>query len=292
MAGPLRPQPALGLAWSDLAAVHDPGGLLMFPVAGDKLGVAWVFIAPKSAMPPAAVLAAEKYFKAKGYLATNAQHSSASLTVLDPPAAGRAAGARVLFVAANCYGVANSRAAAEAIVGTSAAQSLAGEANFKRLMTTSGGDKPAATGDVSFYLRPFDLWERSRAAGGPAKEKPPAANAAASKTSASKQAKAAKSKSPDEAKSAGKSKAGGAKSGAKPKRAKQEPEDELAAARASDWTVCTRSGAWWSLTGRNPANGKSVPRSWRRDRTVASCDWWPSKRASSTRHPSGSAPTR
>ena len=230
MAGPLRPQPALGLAWSDLATVHDPGGLVIFPLPNSKMGVAWIFVAPKSTTPPAALAAAEKYFKAKGFLAKKLTQSGASLTVLDPPAAQKTATTRVLFVADGFYGVANSRAAADALVATSADKSLGSSASFAKLLTTSGTDKPARTGDVSFYLRPMEMWELNRAAE-PADKKTPAAKATA-KSSASDKSKSAKAKPPENTKAAGGSKsATKAKAAAKPKRAKHEPEDKLAAAR-------------------------------------------------------------
>ncbi len=159
-ASPMRIRPTFGFDWSDLAGVHDPGGLAIFPLPDGSMGVAWLFVsAEANAAAGACVVAAEGYFKQQGYRSTTVQRTAGTLTLWQPPATRSSDSPRVLFVAKGFYGVANSQGAADALLNVTADQSLAAEASFKKVLPTlSDGTSPGAA-DVSFFVQPFGLGE-------------------------------------------------------------------------------------------------------------------------------------
>ena len=109
-------------------------------------------------MTPACLTAAASYFHERGFHGTVEERSGANFTRYDPPATHKEEASRVLFATATIYGVANSQAAADTLVGLSV-----GAASGKRARGPSfSGALPAAdaadSAQVRFFARPFDLW--------------------------------------------------------------------------------------------------------------------------------------
>ena len=158
LAGPLHLRPAFGFDWNDLAKVHDAGGLVIFPLKDGSSGAAWIFTPAEPRREPAECLtAAGRYFEQKDFRSTSMQRKDVNLTLLQPPAARKSESPRVLFTAATFYGVANSQAAAEAVLATAANRSLAGQAGLKESLPPA--ESQAATADVSLFVKPFELLE-------------------------------------------------------------------------------------------------------------------------------------
>ncbi len=115
-ASPLHLRPAFGFDWADLAAVRDPGGIVIFRLGDNTAGAAWVFT-PASPVDnqPALLAAASRYFTGRGYRTTTEQRPRGTLTLLVPRDA-KSGSARAMFVGQGFYGAANTQAAAEAIL--------------------------------------------------------------------------------------------------------------------------------------------------------------------------------
>ncbi len=175
-ASPLHLRPAFGFDWVDLAAVRDPGGIVIFRLPDDAPGAAWIFTSDSPLdKPPTVFAAATKYFTARGYRAATEQRPQGTLTVLSPPDAKTGA-PRAFFVAKGFYGAANSKAAAESILNVTPENSLAALAEFKELAPADKSAAPASAADVNFRARPLelqDLFTRSREEGAEAKKDKP-----------------------------------------------------------------------------------------------------------------------
>ena len=61
-ASPLHLRPAFGFDWVDLAAVHDGGGLVIFPLADGEPGAAWIFVSSTPIETTPAIIAAATAF--------------------------------------------------------------------------------------------------------------------------------------------------------------------------------------------------------------------------------------
>lgn len=226
LASPMRLRPSFGFDWSDLTSVRDPGGVVIFPLPDGTMGVAWLFISDKEIdQVPPNLAAAASYFKQKGYRESSVKRTAGGLTVLTPPTARPSESTRVLFVAKEFYGVANSQATADAVLNVTADQSLAAGATFKKLVLSGAGEKSTNTADVSFFLRPIELLELMQTSEGPASD--------------AKDKKDTKGKQ-DQKAAKGKTKAG-AKKDKLDKKDKKKPKaaegdrDDVAAARRLGW---------------------------------------------------------
>lgn len=160
LATPLYMRPAFGFDWNDLAGVREPGGMAIFPLAGGAQGSVWLFITAQGVdQTPACLAVATEFFKAQGYRATTEQRAIGTLTVLTPPAARKGATPRAFFTGPGLYGVANSPAAAEAILSVKAETSLAAQGVFKQLPPAGAQGDPHSAAAVSFCVRPIELRE-------------------------------------------------------------------------------------------------------------------------------------
>jgi len=158
-ASPLHLRPAFGFDWSDLAAVAEPGGIVIFRLADGEAGAAWVFVSESPLdKSPAIIATAHKFFTSRGYRATTEKHPQGTLTLLSPQNSQTGL-PRALFVGRGFYGAANSKAAAEAIMNVTPANSLAQQAGFKELAPTDKNDGQASASDVNFRARPLELYE-------------------------------------------------------------------------------------------------------------------------------------
>ncbi|MCH8924205.1 MAG: hypothetical protein IIA67_13780, partial [Planctomycetes bacterium] len=165
MAGPLNLRPAVGFDWSDLAELHEPGGLFVFPLAESKLGVAWIFGGSSSETLPGPLAAAERYFRAKGFSSSIVRHEAAELIVLKPAGKEQGESPRVLFVARDFYGVANSQEAAAVLLAVQPDRSLAADAVWQQANRATGAIAAPSVGDATVMVRPMELWELVRRAG-------------------------------------------------------------------------------------------------------------------------------
>lgn len=173
LAGPLNLRPAVGFDWSDLAEVRDAGGLFIFPLADDQLGVAWIFRGTSNTASGGLLATAARHFSDKRFGRSSVRRGAAELTVYTPPRDDKDQSPRVLFAAPGYYGVANSQPAAEAIVDVQPDGSLASDAVWQRARTAS--DVPQGPGDATLMMRPLALWEllrKNREAQQPADEQP------------------------------------------------------------------------------------------------------------------------
>jgi hypothetical protein len=178
LASPLRMRPAFGLDWSDLTAVHGVGGFVVFPLPDGSRGAAWLFVSAKPAIPPAAWLtSASDYFRKKAYTQAQYNRTGGAITLLRPPASDRKATPRAIFVGQGFHGIANSQAAAEALLAALPARSLATQAAFSDNAQSRSAETSAA--DVCFYARPLELERLMRSKESPAQPQPPASPAAA-----------------------------------------------------------------------------------------------------------------
>ncbi len=163
MAGPLHLRPAFGFDWSELDDLHAPGGLFIFPLADDKQGAAWVFDGTPSDESSSPLAAAGRYFQSQGFARSTEQRGGAALTIYRPPDDKQDETPRVQFVGNGFYGLANSPEAAAAVLAVEQEASLATSPLWQQ--TTPGGTVAAPrAGDVSFVLRPMELWELLRRA--------------------------------------------------------------------------------------------------------------------------------
>jgi hypothetical protein len=160
LAGPLNLQPNFGFDWSDLAKVSSPGGLVVFPLPDGVQGSACLIVAaiPPGSVPPC-LATASRYFRQQGFTVSEVKRASARVTVLQSATAEKVKIARVLFVADGYYGVANSLAAADAILQVKTNQSLAHEGAFISSVQPLAGAPATHSGDAQFFLRPMELWE-------------------------------------------------------------------------------------------------------------------------------------
>ncbi len=224
LASALRLRPAFGFDWSDLAKVREPGGVAFFPLTDGSLGSAWLFVSDANgASEPACLVAAAAYFKGQGYRDTVTRTAARTLTIWQPPAARKEESPKVTFVANGIYGVANSQAAAEMLLGISADKSLASAPAFQKLGPSVATEDAAA---VRFFLQPLQLGELVQKT-----------EAAAKKETTPQPAKDAKAKSTPvvkNAKSAAEDKKANAKKNKKSKDPKGE-DDIAAAARRLGW---------------------------------------------------------
>jgi hypothetical protein len=175
MAGPLTLRPAVGFDWSDLAQVHDAGGMFVFPVGETELGVAWIFSGTSSVESPGPLAAAQKYFSAKGFGRSSGRYKGADLTVFKPSGKKQGDSPRVLFVGQGFYGITNSPQAAQVLFAVQPARSLAAESVWQQANQASG--TAPAVGDATVMVRPMELWELLRRSGDakkPAKPEKPA----------------------------------------------------------------------------------------------------------------------
>lgn len=162
MAGPLYLQPAVGFDWSDLEKVHDAGGLFVFPLADEKLGLAWVFSGAAPSTTPELLSVAERYFTKQGFRRSTARHDAAELIVLAPASTESDESPRVLFVGKEFYGIANSREAADAVLGVVGDRSLAGDAVWQQSQQAAVTAAASSAGEVTLVVRPMELWELVR----------------------------------------------------------------------------------------------------------------------------------
>ena len=91
------------------------------------------------------------------------KRASARLTVFQSAASQKVKTTRVLFMAEGFYGVANSLAAADAILKVQAKQSLAKEEAFVAAVSPLAGAEETAASDAQFFVRPLECWETMRA---------------------------------------------------------------------------------------------------------------------------------
>ncbi len=147
----------VGFDWAELESLHDAGGLFVFPLDGDKLGMAWIFIGTGSDTQ-GPLTAAAKYFGEQGFRSKTEKQSGATLTTLTPPADRNDESPRVLFAAPGIYGVANSPAAADALLHVTRDNSL-GDVPSWQQMVVAGTDVASLPGDVRLLIRPMELWE-------------------------------------------------------------------------------------------------------------------------------------
>ncbi len=179
LGGPLHLRPMVGFDWSDLVDVHAAGGLVILPLAEGKQGLAWIFTGPVPAGEASPLAAASRYFGEQGFRSSSETRGAVELTTWSPPASKQQESPRVLFATAGFYGVANSPAAAEALLGVATGKSLATDPLWQQASKLVG--EAVKPGDVMLMLRPFELWELSRTAN-PQPEKKPTANADAEST--------------------------------------------------------------------------------------------------------------
>ncbi len=157
-------RPVFGFDWSDLENVHEPGGIAVFGLADGATGVAWLF-APETPAEktPACLIAAGRYFDQAKYKRELVEHQGSKLAVYrrsetaDEGASSQPATA-VLFRTADAYGVANSLAAAQAVLrAVKEASSQPGNAGTPRAEWLT--DAPGSAANVSLFIRPFALWD-------------------------------------------------------------------------------------------------------------------------------------
>jgi hypothetical protein len=159
-ASPLYLRPMFGFDWSELTKVSDPGGLLIFPLDDQSTGVAWLFIsAAKNGGLPPCLDAASRFFVQQGFQKTSIRQTGAALTIFQPPMARKSEPPRVMFVAEQFYGIANSRAAVEAVLKVTADQSLAAQKAFKDSLPSPTKEPADDLPDAQFFLRPVAFWE-------------------------------------------------------------------------------------------------------------------------------------
>jgi hypothetical protein len=155
---PLHLRPMFGFDWVDLVQVGDESGLFVFRLDDGDMGMAWVFAGeadPKGALP-ACIDAADKYFAGRDFAKAKKDHGKATLiTYKSPKGSDRAA-----FVAEGFYGVANSPAAAIAVLDVVDDSSLASAKEFKSSEPALG--KAPEESDLRFYVRPLPLWQLVR----------------------------------------------------------------------------------------------------------------------------------
>ena len=157
-------RPVFGFDWSDVAEVHDPGGVVAFGLPDGATGAAWLFVPTKPPeKTPACLVAAGRYFDRAQYKREGAEYQGSKLaiyrrsTVADANASSIESTA-VLFRTSDVYGVANSQAAAEAVLRGAAIPS-----GQPATTDDPGGgwllDNAKSDGNVSLLIRPFPLWE-------------------------------------------------------------------------------------------------------------------------------------
>jgi hypothetical protein len=163
LAGPLHLRPAVGFDWSDLTKVRDAGGLFVFPLADAKLGLAWIFSGAAPSTTPELLAAAQRYFAEQGFRRSTARHKAAELIVLTPPGDAAGESPRVLFVARDFYGIANSPQAAEVVLGVVSERSLAGDELWRESQASGDAAAAPSAGETTLIIRPLELWELARA---------------------------------------------------------------------------------------------------------------------------------
>ncbi len=169
LGGPLNLQPIFGFDWSALKATRQAAALATFPLGDGRAARVCLFLGSASEEATAPLPIAVAYFQSQGYSRSDSRRENTSLTILQPPASREAATPRVLFSGSDYYGVADSIEAADALLATTPADSLASDALWQaNAPDPAGASRP---GDLQFLLRPFELWEQSRRFSTPSKEK-------------------------------------------------------------------------------------------------------------------------
>jgi hypothetical protein len=169
LGGPLYLRPLVGFDWSELQDAHTAGGLFIFPLAEGKQGLVWIFAGSAPAGDASPLAAAARYFSGRKFRSVSETRGTAKLTTWIPPTR-KGESPRVLIEANGFYGVANSPAAAEMVLGVSKEKSLAADPLWQQAAQLS--TEPARPGDVTLLLRPFELWELSRSSNPQPAEKP------------------------------------------------------------------------------------------------------------------------
>ena len=160
LAGPLNPRPAIGMNWSDLLQVRDPGGFVIFPLENRSVGIAWLFTSTTALdQTPPCLLAAERYFRGQGYQKSTHQVGDVAVAVFALPTTQISQSQRVLFVGRRYYGVANSPAAAEALLNVRSGQSLTDQESFRKTFLADADGNPTSKQHVNFFIRPIELRE-------------------------------------------------------------------------------------------------------------------------------------
>ena len=162
LGGPLNLRPVVGFDWQELEELHQPGGLFLFPLPDDELGLAWIFDGAPSTGDASPLAASAKYFGEQGFRGENVIRQGASWTILTPPASKKDETPRVLFAARGFYGVTNSPAAAEAILAVAVGESLADDPTWKDAPVGTAASQQS--GDVRLSVRPMPLWDLVRKA--------------------------------------------------------------------------------------------------------------------------------
>ena len=163
-ASALRLRPLFGFDWSDLAATRDSGGMLVFPLDDGAQGVVWLFSpAEVQRDTPRCLTAAAEYFNSHGFQGSTSTRGGANFSAFAPPRDRESEPTRVLFATSKLYGVANSQAAADAVLAVTADKSLAAQSNVVSFADADTNVEESDLSSVRFLLRPFQLWELVRA---------------------------------------------------------------------------------------------------------------------------------
>ncbi len=146
--------------WSDLLQVRDPGGFVIFPLENRSVGIAWLFTSTTALdQTPPCLLAAERYFRGQGYQKSTHQVGDVAVAVFALPTTQDSQSQRVLFIGSRYYGVANSPAAAEALLNVRSGHSLTDQEAFRKTFLADADRNPTSKQHVNFFIRPIELWE-------------------------------------------------------------------------------------------------------------------------------------
>lgn len=156
----LHLRPWFGFDWAQIEEVAGPGAVVIFPHTKGQFGAACLLDASDSPQARTECLASgERYFLAKKFRKSSVRGAGYELTVYEPASAKSGDFARVHFVSGSLFGAATSRAAAEALLATKEAASLARQANFQQLVISESSD--AVAGSTQLFVRPVELWSLS-----------------------------------------------------------------------------------------------------------------------------------
>ncbi len=161
LGGPLNLRPIFGFDWRELQEVHQPGGLAVFSGSDGGLSLVWIFVGSASQDETTPLPMASLYFTSQGFSLSTDNRAGTQITTLRPPAGREQERTRVLFAAQGFYGIADSPEAADRLLSQKPGTSLASDPLWQNTLR-SGTTAEPRPGDVTLFLRPFELWEMVR----------------------------------------------------------------------------------------------------------------------------------
>ncbi len=158
LGGPLNLRPIFGFDWRELQEVHQPGGLAVFSGSDGTLSLVWIFIGSASQDEAAPLPMASLYFTSQGFSQSTDHRAGIHVTTLRPPVGREKERTRVLFAAQGFYGIADSPEAADRLLSQKPGTALASDPLWQETIRVGTTAEPRP-GDVTLFLRPFELWE-------------------------------------------------------------------------------------------------------------------------------------